>query len=437
MGKRFDYLNKITEYIERNINDEIDLKAMAGAGAVSLMQLYRDFYVYTGHSVKEYIRKRRLSNACVMIRQTDVPLVDIALSNGYGTQQAFNKHFKNVLGVTPLEYKNGDTHFFFYPPDRWNISLQVKVETEAIPEAVVCKYYSGQLKGIENRAVSALMDVIERHGAPSCGEMRLFGREGGQNGHTFCYELLFSPGENAGAWPEVLSKGGFHGISVSGRTAGVFASCTVGNRERDITDGWNYLYNSWLNNSMFELDNRGYFEEYCLRGRVPVKLKLFLPVRRKPNYRTVTVGEMPEMAFVIGRRSGPDAERIASECVINFLKRRYPGIIREAATFYVSCSGDAYECGVKLDSGINGISLPASGEVAIVRYPGGIYARLDDNCCADTGVHVSELERWLTQNGLSHDGQKLFAVYEAGDGSFEAADIKMAVYAPVKIVKKG
>lgn len=437
MKKRFDYLNKITDYIERHMNDEIDLKAVAGEGAVSLMQLYRDFYAYTGHSVKEYIRKRRLSNACAMIKHTGAPLVDIALSNGYETQQAFNKHFKNVLGVTPVEYKNGGTHFFFYPQGRENISLPVRVETEAIPEAVVCKYYSAQLKGIENRAVSVLMDVIERHGAPSCGEVRLFGREGGQRRHAFCYELLFSPGENIGAWQEILYKSGFHEVSASGRTEGVFASCTVRNSEQAIADGWDYLYNSWLNNSMFEPDDRGYFEEYCLRGRMPVKLKLFLPVRRKTNYRTVTVGEMPERTFVVARRTGPDAERVASEYVISFLKERYPSIINEAVRFYIACSGDECECGVELGNDASDISLPASGGVGIVRYPGCMYARLDDNCCADAGLHVSELERWLAQNGLSYGRQKIFTVYEAENGSFETADIKMTVFAPVKIVKKG
>ena len=46
--------------LEQNIASEISVDRMADAALLSRSQLYREFYNATGHSVKEYVRKRRL-----------------------------------------------------------------------------------------------------------------------------------------------------------------------------------------------------------------------------------------------------------------------------------------------------------------------------------------------------------------------------------------
>jgi AraC family transcriptional regulator len=110
-----DYIGAVLQYIEKNIMTEIDPGSIAKKHFISLSHLYRDFYVYTGHSVKEYIRKRRISNACEKIKCSDISLAAIADESGCQTQQAFHKQFKSIVGMTPLEYKQSDTYFYFYP----------------------------------------------------------------------------------------------------------------------------------------------------------------------------------------------------------------------------------------------------------------------------------------------------------------------------------
>ncbi len=430
---RYDYLSKIIEYIENSISEEIDLEEVAKVGAVSLMQLYRDFYVNTGHSIKEYIRKRRLSNACAMIKYTDTSLVEIALLSGYKTQQSFNKHFKSVLGITPLEYKDGDVYFSFYPYGLENISVLVKVSTETIPKVIRCKYYFSQQKGIENKAISELLEIIKNNNNLCSEKIRLFGRSSKQRENRICYELMVAPSGNIDDWLAVLEKSVFSEISIIDQITDVFAFCTVRNNEQDIINGWNYLYNSWLNYSMFALTDIDCFEEYCFKGQAPNKLKLFMPIKKKSNYRTITLKEMPRMTFLISKKLGINAEKTASECVMNFLRDHYPLIIKEATTFYVSCYDGVYECGVKLDKDIN---IRESYDVELVKYPEGTYAKINDDCCGDISIHAAQLKYWLGQNGFPQVNQKVFAIYETSDSGFEASDIKMTVYAPIKMLKK-
>ncbi|NCA68029.1 MAG: AraC family transcriptional regulator, partial [Clostridia bacterium] len=99
-----NYINDVLLYIEKYLMTEIDPNSISKHHFISLSQLYRDFYAFTGYSIKEYIRKRRISNICEKIKCSDIPLAVIADESGCQTQQAFHKQFKSIVGMTPLEY---------------------------------------------------------------------------------------------------------------------------------------------------------------------------------------------------------------------------------------------------------------------------------------------------------------------------------------------
>jgi len=184
---KLQYINAVLPYIERHLADELNPENIAGRHFVSRSQLYRDFYACTGHSVKEYIRKRRISNACEKIKCSDMPLSIIADGSGCQTQQAFHKLFKSIVGMTPLEYQQGDTYFYFYPFTINEISLAVKVGTETIPKCATTRFYDSCLTGIEDRAIASLGEI----------KSRVFGRNGKQIGSQLCYEIMT---EQNGLW---------------------------------------------------------------------------------------------------------------------------------------------------------------------------------------------------------------------------------------------
>ena len=72
------YIHAMLSYIEDHLSEDLKPESIAGGHFISVSQLYRDFYAFTGHSVKEYIRKRRISNACEKIKCSELPLTVIA-----------------------------------------------------------------------------------------------------------------------------------------------------------------------------------------------------------------------------------------------------------------------------------------------------------------------------------------------------------------------
>jgi AraC-like DNA-binding protein len=151
------------EYIENHLREMIDLEACARAAYLSLMQLYREFYSVTGHSLKDYIRKKRVSNVCFDLKYTGNSVLDIALDNGFPMSASLNKVFKRTVGVIPLEYRTQDLYYYFPSAlDHGPMQKAYPVKVENIEEiqGLSCSYYAENAADIEKQALAALMDIL-------------------------------------------------------------------------------------------------------------------------------------------------------------------------------------------------------------------------------------------------------------------------------------
>jgi AraC-like DNA-binding protein/DNA gyrase inhibitor GyrI len=403
------YISKVLQYIENHLMSEIDPESVAKRHFISLSQLYRDFYTYTGHSIKEYIRKRRISNTCEKIKCSSISLSVIADESGCQTQQAFNKQFKSIVGMTPLEYRQSDTYFYFYPYSVDDISIAVKVGYEEIPECTTKRFYDSCLVGIEDKAIASLNEI----------NGRIFGRNGKQIGHQFCYEVMTEVNFMESDWSEI---------------SGIYATCIVNYNEQDINGGWNYLFNIWLSNSMFEQSEEAYFEEFLFKNGKLHKLKLYLPVKKRKTAQHITIMQIPEIEFIVAREKGINAERKASEKVMKFLQERCPLLIKSAQRFYVCAYEDIYECGVECGGGLK---LPCDTDLEIIHISSGKYALLQDDCLGDIRVGGDKLNAWLINNSINHDNKPVFAVYETQTGNYDKENISMKLYKHLKNDKNG
>ena len=99
--------NDTIDYIERVLNDEIDEKQVAYLSGYSFAMFSRLFSILTDMTLSEYIRNRRLSEAAILLRETDKKIIDIAMNYGYESPDSFTTAFKNIHGYTPSEVRNG------------------------------------------------------------------------------------------------------------------------------------------------------------------------------------------------------------------------------------------------------------------------------------------------------------------------------------------
>ncbi|MFB5675996.1 effector binding domain-containing protein [Paenibacillus terreus] len=106
-----DYYKSIqsaVDYMEANLQKAMDIRQIAGQAGFSPFHFQRLFQAISGFSVQEYIRKRRLTEAAVVLRNTDAAILDTALSYQYQSQEAFTRAFEQFCGVTPARYRKAE-----------------------------------------------------------------------------------------------------------------------------------------------------------------------------------------------------------------------------------------------------------------------------------------------------------------------------------------
>ena len=98
-------LNEIINYIEQNLENEIDYKKIAQILGTNEYTLKRIFPLLTNISISEYIRNRRLSNAGFDLYKTESKIIDIAVKYQYESATAFSRAFEKFHGIKPSMVK--------------------------------------------------------------------------------------------------------------------------------------------------------------------------------------------------------------------------------------------------------------------------------------------------------------------------------------------
>ena len=101
-------INAVLDYIEDNLDGEIDDSAIASLFASPQGMFQRVFTNITDMTVSEYIRKRRLTRAAHDIKHSNEKIIDVAIKYGYDSASAFSCAFKNFHGTAPSAMRKSD-----------------------------------------------------------------------------------------------------------------------------------------------------------------------------------------------------------------------------------------------------------------------------------------------------------------------------------------
>lgn len=144
-------LNTAMEYIEENLCAELDLEKVAGRAFVSADSFQRFFSYMTGMTLKEYVRRRRLTLAAEDLRLGQERIVDLAVKYGYDSSAAFSRAFAKQHGLTPNEYRKYGGRIKVFPPASFHITIKGAkemnfriVELEETTVYGIAKEYEGQ-----------------------------------------------------------------------------------------------------------------------------------------------------------------------------------------------------------------------------------------------------------------------------------------------------
>lgn len=120
--------NEAMGYIERNLMCNIELNQISHIAGCSEYHFRRMFSFLAGMPLGEYIRRRRLSVAGILLQTEPVKVIDLALQLGYESPEAFSKAFQAMHGVTPSQAKNKNIVLKVLPPMTFQLTIKGGIE---------------------------------------------------------------------------------------------------------------------------------------------------------------------------------------------------------------------------------------------------------------------------------------------------------------------
>lgn len=108
-------VQRAINYIEDRLHEEIQIEDVAKAAFMSQSSLYSIFKSLIGTTVKEYIRKRRLSLSAYDLVFTDMRILDIAIKFQYSSYEAYSRAFKIIYKISPKKYRALGIYRNIYP----------------------------------------------------------------------------------------------------------------------------------------------------------------------------------------------------------------------------------------------------------------------------------------------------------------------------------
>ena len=104
--KKLNRLSVITAYMKDNYQKDMTLESIAKEFGYSPTYLSRMFQKYAKMNYKTYLDNIRLEHAYKALMNSDRPIGEIALNNGFPNSKAFARVFRNKYGILPSEYKH-------------------------------------------------------------------------------------------------------------------------------------------------------------------------------------------------------------------------------------------------------------------------------------------------------------------------------------------
>lgn len=124
MGAGTTYLvSEAIRYIENHLSQKLELDTIAEALHYSKYHLHRSFSKTIGLTIHDYVRRRRITEAARLLAFSQKSILEIALTSGYESQQAFSDIFKAMYKAAPAAFRKSGG---FYP-----LQLEIRLNEKA------------------------------------------------------------------------------------------------------------------------------------------------------------------------------------------------------------------------------------------------------------------------------------------------------------------
>ncbi len=99
-------INKVIEYTLNHFDNDISIENVAALINMTKYSFCRFFKEITRKTYIEFLVEVRIGKACRLLIEENMHISEVCYSCGYNSISHFNHQFKEIKGISPLEFKN-------------------------------------------------------------------------------------------------------------------------------------------------------------------------------------------------------------------------------------------------------------------------------------------------------------------------------------------
>lgn len=116
MKEQIQAVQKMQDYIEKNLDGDINMADLARVSCFSPWHSYRLFKSLTGFTPVDYIRRLRLSQSATKLKTENRRIADVAFEMGFGSVDGYTRAFYREFGCNPGEYARNPVPITLFIP---------------------------------------------------------------------------------------------------------------------------------------------------------------------------------------------------------------------------------------------------------------------------------------------------------------------------------
>ncbi len=94
------------QFISENFsNKDLNRDAVAHRFELSPSRMGKYFLICTGMKINDYITEVRLNHSLKLLKDTKMPVIEIAFESGFDNLSTFNRRFREAFGISPTEFR--------------------------------------------------------------------------------------------------------------------------------------------------------------------------------------------------------------------------------------------------------------------------------------------------------------------------------------------
>ncbi len=100
-------LRRVLAYISSHLDEEIRLRTLAAIADLSVYHFAKAFRESAGLPPYRFVLEARIRRAEELLRETEQPILQIALATGFSDPSQFARQFRRLVGTAPSDFRRG------------------------------------------------------------------------------------------------------------------------------------------------------------------------------------------------------------------------------------------------------------------------------------------------------------------------------------------